>query len=64
MPQPNVLRIIGKLRPDLITEAERMRAKNKSFDVIARMLCNETGMEVGRETVRRYFAADKVSDEK
>lgn len=63
-PQPNVLRIIETLRPELTEKAQKMRNKGASFDAIARMLCNETGMEVGRETVRRYFAPDKVSDEK
>jgi hypothetical protein len=49
--------LIAALAPELMDRAVAMRSDQESYDSIARYLSNGVGMDVGRESVRRYFKA-------
>lgn len=51
----NYMALIAKLKPNLVTRAVAMRENGASHDAIARMLSDESGIEVGRESVRKWF---------
>ena len=54
----STMSIIGKLRPRLLGKAKTMRRKGASYDEISRMLTAESGIAVGRETVRQFFKTE------
>lgn len=47
--------MIEKFKPHLIKKALTMRESGASHEAIARMMSDESGVEVGRESVRKWF---------
>jgi hypothetical protein len=62
MPALNIMGTLSILKPEIVKEAEKMRKKGNSFEVIARMVSQESGLYVSGEVVRRYFAPDKPAE--
>ncbi len=53
--------LIEKLKPRLIEQAISMRKSGSSFDAVSRMLTAESGIEVGREMVRKFMSDHEVT---
>lgn len=51
----NSMSLIEKLRPKLIDQALAMRNTGSSYDAISRMLSAQSGVDVGREAVRKFL---------
>ena len=56
---PNVMNIVEKLRPDLIKLVEKWRKEAMTHEQIARQLSDVSGVPIGREIIRRWFARVK-----
>ena len=56
---PNVMNIVEKLRPDLIKMVEKWRKSSMTHEQIARQLSDVSGVPIGREIIRRWFARTK-----
>ena len=56
---PNVMNIVEQLRPDLIKLVEQWRKDGATHEQIARQLSDVSGVPIGREIIRRWFARVK-----
>ena len=56
---PNVMNIVEQLRPDLIKLVEQWRKDGSTHEQIAHELSDVSGVPIGREIIRRWFARVK-----
>ena len=62
MARVNLMDTLAVLKPEIVRKAEKLREKGASFDAIARVVSDESGIAVSREIIRKYFAPDKTEE--